>query len=318
MMFVCYGLSNFSAVFPRTDLPVHIAMGVFDGAHCGHQAIFAAAAAGARRENGIAAALTFNPHPQVFFGGAGTLKLIYPLEQRFALFEKNGLDGAVCEPFTQEFADIPAQFFFPFLKKCIPGLSAVYCGENFCFGSKRGGNVNNLEALARAAGIASTAVKSVLRGNAPVSSTRIRGEILRGNIREANLLLGENYFMTGTVVDGNKLGRTIGFPTLNTPWPAELRPPFGAYAVRAKDMTTGRVFPGIANFGIRPTVGDLNESSPLLETHLLVPAGTPVPTTGSVIRVELLDFLRRERRFASLNDLKQQLEQDKRLALEKF
>lgn len=313
-----FTLANFASAFPQKGAPVHLAMGVFDGAHLGHRAIFDAAIAGARQSGGVAIALTFDPHPQVFFEGAGTVKLIYPLAQRFQLFKDCGLDATICELFTRAFASVPAVEFLSFLKKHVPALSDVYCGENFCFGSQRGGNAKTLPIFAKSEGIKAHAIDAVKWKNKTISSTRIRTALAAGMLEDANAMLGTNYFMTGTVIGGNQLGRTIGFPTLNVEWRYETRVPFGAYAVRLVDLDTGTYFNGLANYGVRPTIGDLNDNAPLLETNLLVPAGTRVPTTGANIRVELIVFLRRERKFASLNDLKQQLEQDKALALTKL
>ncbi|MCR5184236.1 MAG: riboflavin biosynthesis protein RibF [Opitutales bacterium] len=311
-------LQNAARAFPDRERPVHLALGVFDGAHRGHRAIFQAAVAGARKANGVPAVLTFDPHPQVLFAGTGAVKLIYPLEQRFQIFEDCGFEKIVCEPFTREFAAIPAQDFLSYLKKKIPSLAAVYCGENFHFGSRRAGNTKDLPVLAMRSGIDSTAVPAVKWEGAPVSSTRIRAALESGQIEAANAMLSEDYFMTGTVIGGNRLGRTIGFPTLNVPWTPETRVPFGAYAVRLVDLETGTDFEGVANYGVRPTIGDLKTMAPLLESHLLVPAGTPVPGYGAKVRVSLISFLRPEQKFLSLEALKSQLEQDKTAALQKF
>lgn len=305
------------AEFFRTgnSRPVRLGIGNYDGFHCGHRAIFQKALEDARTDGGIVGALTFAPHPEVFFRGNGAVKLIFSRERKDELFASAGLDFAVHEPFSQSFADIAAEDFVRFLKEKFPTLSGIYVGDNFRFGAQRRGDVTILKKLGNAAGISVCVVPPVNYCGERISSTRIRAALAAGEIASANAMLAEPYSSSGIVISGNRLGRTIGFPTLNLAWSPELRPRLGVYCARVSVPATGQVFRGVANYGVRPTISNSATPDPLLETHLLdVPAGTAIPTYGDFIRVEWLDFLRPETKFQNIGELKNQLETDSRKA----
>lgn len=303
------GLDAFSATW-RNSVPVHLGIGIYDGVHSGHRAIFARAKQNAQADGGVCGALTFEPHPEVFFKGSGAIKLIYSRAQKNALFMENGLDFALYERFTHDFAMIDAETFVPFLKSKIPTLSTLYVGENFRFGAKRAGDVSLLSALGKRTGVAVEVVPAVLFAGTKISSTRIREALVAGAIADAGTMLARPYFSTGTVEHGRKLGRTIGFPTLNLRWKPELLPRFGVYAVRLKGRE--QVFDGIANYGVRPTVERELAPAPLLETHLLrIAAGAPIPSYGDAISVSWTHFIRSEEKFSSLDALVAQIERDK-------
>ena len=305
------------AAFSQTQnsRPVHLGIGNYDGFHRGHRAIFQKAQAAARANGGIVGALTFAPHPEVFFRGNGAVRLIFSRERKDALFAAAGLDFAVHEPFSPALADVAAEDFVRFLKEKFPSLSGLYVGDNFRFGARRRGDVALLEKLGGAAGISVCVVPPVSYLGERISSTRIRAALTDGEIASANAMLAEPYSSSGIVISGNRLGRTIGFPTLNLEWNPELRPRLGVYCARVSVPATGQVFHGVANYGVRPTITSGATPEPLLETHLLgVPAGTPIPTYGDFIRVEWLDFLRPETKFQSIGELKNQLEADARAA----
>lgn len=303
------------ADFPRApeSVPVFLCIGNFDGVHRGHRALFELAKATAKKRDGIWGALTFSPHPEVFFRGNAAAKSIYSQATKLELFEKIGLDFAVVQTFSAEIASVPAEDFPAILKKAIPNLSGVFVGENFRFGAGRKGDVALLRERAGLLGITVNALAPVLFESEKISSTRIRGLLATGNLDAANAMLAEPYFSAGTIIRGRQLGRTIGFPTLNLPWEPELRPRFGVYAVRLK--FNKQDFRGVANYGIRPTVERGTVLAPLLETFLSdVPAGAKIPKYGDCVSVEWLKFLREERRFASLDALREQLAEDCRHA----
>lgn len=303
----------------RDSRPVHLGIGNYDGFHRGHRAIFQKAQEAALADGGIVGALTFSPHPEVFFRGNGAVKLIFSRERKDALFAGAGLDFVVHEPFSKDIADITAEEFIGFLRKRIPALRGLYVGDNFRFGAQRRGDVALLEKLGNAAGISVCVVPPVNYQGERISSTRIRAAIAGGEIAEANEMLARPYESEGIVVQGNRLGRTIGFPTLNLAWDPELRPRFGVYLVRVRVPATGKAFHGVANYGVRPTITSAATPEPLLETHLLdVLAGTAIPTYGDFICVEWLEFLRPETKFQSIGELKAQLEADSRKAEELF
>lgn len=294
----------------KEDASVALCIGNFDGVHRGHRALFDLAGRIAGEQNGICGALTFSPHPEVFFRGNAAACLIYSQETKLNLFGALGLDFAVVQPFFAEFAEISAEEFVPALKRAIPSLSGVFVGENFRFGARCRGNVESLRESAAALGIDVYALAPVLFENEKISSTRIREALKQGKTREANAMLSAPYFSEGIIIPGRQLGRTIGFPTLNLPWEPELLPRFGVYAVSVE--FGGKTFPGIANYGVRPTVERSSSPAPLLETFLTeIPSGAEVPSYGDRIVVRWLDFLRPEARFESVDALREQLLADR-------
>jgi riboflavin kinase/FMN adenylyltransferase len=178
-------------------------------------------------------------------------------------------------------------------------------GENWRFGAKRRGDVALLLAQAREQQVPVLSASRIQYNGGPISSTRIRECLEAGNITEANSLLGYSYFAEGEVIPGRRLGRTIGFPTLNVAWQPELQPRHGVYAVRVSNERTDSPLPGVANYGLRPTVAEA--TMPLLEAHVL---GECPFHEGECISVEWLQFLRPECKFAGLEELRVQIARD--------
>ena len=182
----------------------------------------------------------------------------------------------------------------------------MYVGENWRFGAGRRGRRGCCSWPAPAgSGCRVFSAPPVNFNGEPVSSTRIRDLLEAGEIAAANALLGYTYFAHGTVAPGKRLGRTLGFPTLNLPWSPELRPRFGVYAVRVGGPEGGPGLPGVANYGLRPTVEQ--SSSPLLETHVL---GACPFGAGDAITVEWLQFVRPEEKFGSVGELRSRIARD--------
>ncbi|MDR2845496.1 MAG: riboflavin biosynthesis protein RibF [Puniceicoccales bacterium] len=312
------------AQLPPLTAPVHLAVGVFDGVHRGHQEVIGGAVRAAAADGGSAVVLTFSPHPSRLLRPENPVPQILDdagKDRRVAML---GPDCIVHEPFTPELAALDAVGFLSVLFRAIPGLSAIHVGRNFRFGHDRAGDVNWLQARADARGFRVFGAANIAAGGAPVSSTRIRKLIAEGGIADANALLGYPYAASGAVVSGRALGRTIGVPTLNLPWAPELLPRFGVYAVRARVVggdgtddngTDGDWFSGVANYGLRPTVEDVSSGAvrPQLETHLLAPAGAVGAAgfaAGVGLRVEWLHFLRPEKKFDGLDALRVQIAAD--------
>jgi riboflavin kinase / FMN adenylyltransferase len=285
--------------------PLHLAIGMFDGVHLGHQAVIEAAVRGARRDGGLAGVLTFWPHPSAVFNPAGRTRMLMNQEMKSRVLLRLGVDAIVWQTFSREFARIAAEEFLPYLQQRLPGLAGIYVGENWRFGTGRRGDVPLLLAEAARHQVPALSVPRVHRNGAPISSTRIRDDLEAGRLEEANLLLGYAYFAEGVVTPGRGLGRTLGFPTLNLPWQPELPPRYGVYAVRAGGDQTPRL-PGVANYGIRPTVTEAG--GPLLEVNLLGPSPF---TTGSRLTVEWLKFLRPEQKFGGVEELRAQIARDR-------
>ena len=289
--------------------PLHLAIGMFDGVHLGHRQVIAAAVQSARAEQGLCGVLTFWPHPSALFRPENPTRLILPAQTKAGLLLAQGVDVVITEAFTPELAAVSAAAFLPWLKERLPGLAAIYVGSNFRYGQRRRGDTATLEAAGRECGIRISSIPPVTLDAHVVSSTRIRSHLEAGEITAANALLGYPYFSSGVVTPGKQLGRTLGFPTLNVPWAPELRPRLGVYAVRLSGEKAPGTLPGVANYGLRPTVEQA--VAPRLEVHVLGPCPFGA---GDVVRVEWLAFLRPERKFADVAALRAQIAEDRRAA----
>ncbi len=301
------GLRQFAGVEPAAGLPaapIHLAIGMFDGVHLGHQAVIAAAVQSARRDGGLAAVLTFWPHPSAIFRPENPTRLIQPPEAKARVLEQLGVDVLITQPFEPGFAALAAVDFLPWLRRYLPRLAGIYVGENFRFGRGRAGDTALLVTVGREQGLAVFSAPRVNRDGQPISSTRIRAQLQAGDVTTANGLLGYNYFAIGTVRPGKRLGRTLGFPTLNLDWAPEAAPRFGVYAVQVTGGTSP--LPGVANYGLRPTVEQAVR--PRLETHLL---GACPFDAGDALTVEWLRFLRPEKAFANVDELRLQIARDR-------
>jgi len=303
------GIEN--ASLPRR--PLHLAIGMFDGVHLGHRAVIDAAVQSARRSGGLAVVLTFWPHPSSVMRPDKATKLIVSPEIKARLLAAAGVDAVISQRFTQEFAQIEAEFFLPHLKKFLPQLHTIYVGENWRFGRGRRGDLALLLAESRRHGLTVFSSSRVQENGEPISSTRIRACLEEGRIEDANTLLGYTYFAEGRIQPGKNLGQKIGFPTLNLAWEPELRPLYGVYAVRVTGLKSTRSHAGVANYGLRPTVEQ--SVQPRLEVHLFgdCPFGN-----GDEIKVEWMRFLRPEKKFGNIDALKAQIAEDSAAAKKFF
>ncbi len=292
--------------------PVHLAIGMFDGVHLGHQSVIESAVHSARRSDGLAGVLTFWPHPSRVLRPEQPVALMQDRAMKRRVLAKLGLDFIVEQEFTPDYAQTAAGEFVPWLKKYLPHLAAVYVGANWRFGRDRAGDVALLVAEARKTGLEVFSAQRLNHNGAPISSSRIRELLAAGEIAEANTLLGYSYFAEGAVQPGRRLGREIGFPTLNLAWEPELKPRYGVYAVSVVD-SAGNSGLGVANYGVRPTVEQAVR--PLLEVHVLDETALG---PGDAVTVHWLRFLREEKRFAGVEELRAQIAQDRRNALKFF
>jgi riboflavin kinase/FMN adenylyltransferase len=309
-MLCCDSLARFPALPP----PVHLAVGVFDGVHLGHRAVIGGAVDAARAAGGAAAVLTFSPHPSRILRPQHPVPRIFGDAEKDALLAGLGVRCVVREPFTREFAALDAPTFLDLLRRGARGLAGVHVGRDFRFGHARAGDAALLAAQAERFGLRVFTTPEVVAGGARVSSTRIRALLEAGDVASANILLGRAYAAAGAVTGGRALGRTLGAPTLNLPWEPEARPRFGVYAVRARAADAGAWFAAVANYGLRPTVEAGAEGvRPLLETHLLADAASVAAAgfgEGAPLRVEWLNFLRPEKKFAGIAALRAQIGAD--------
>lgn len=289
--------------------PLHLAIGMFDGVHLGHQSVIASALRSARRNDGLAGVLTFWPHPSSLLRPGSPTPLIMSVEMKRRVLARLGVDFIIEQRFTPEFARIGAREFVPCLKQYLPQLVAVYVGENWRFGRGREGDVALLVTEAARAGLAVLSAPRLNHHGAPISSTRVRELLTAGEIEQVNALLGYSYFAAGIVEAGRRLGQKLGFPTLNLSWEPELRPRYGVYAVTVQ-AEAGAAQRGVANYGVRPTVEQTGR--PLLETHVLEETRLG---PGDKVTVNWLRFLRPEKKFASVEELRAQIAKDRQDAL---
>jgi riboflavin kinase/FMN adenylyltransferase len=292
---------------------LHLAIGMFDSVHLGHQSVIEAAIHSARRNGGLAGVLTFWPHPSALFRPENPTRLIMPREIKRQMLAELGVDFVIEQNFTPDYAQTDAHAFVGFLKRALPHLAAIYVGENWRYGKGRAGDVAMLVEDAGKAGLSVFSAPRLKHNGAPISSSRIRELLTAGDMAGANALLGYDYFSSGTVQAGKQLGRTIGFPTLNLSSEPELRPRYGVYAVTVTNNATGQTSSGVANYGVRPTVE--KATAPLLEVHLL---GDIVATYGDAVTVNWLHFLRPEGKFSGVEELRAQIARDRETAVDFF
>jgi riboflavin kinase / FMN adenylyltransferase len=280
-----------------------VALGNFDGFHRGHQAVVGRAIERARAEGRPAIVATFDPHPVRFFKPDLPPFRLTTLDQRERLFGEAGGDAMLVFHFDAALAGTTAEDFVARLLVERFGAAGVVTGEDFTFGKGRGGNVEVLRRLGAEHGLSVDAVAPVEADGEPVSSSRIREALEAGDCETATRLLTRPFAIEGVVEHGDKRGRAIGYPTANMSLGKYQRPNFGIYAVRGR-LPDGRVLEGAANLGIRPSFEPPKE---LLEPHFFDFAGD---LYGQTIEVELISFLREERKFDSLDALTAEMAED--------
>lgn len=285
-----------------------ITIGTFDGVHLGHMQIIRQLVKEAEAVDGTPVLITFYPHPKQVV--ASTKKPIFILnsqEEKYSLLHEAGIGDIVVVPFTMEFANQPAlSYISDFLvKKFQP--HTIIIGYDHRFGKNREGDYHLLEEQARVFHYQVKEIPERILQNVTISSTKIREALLSGDIKTANDFLGYDYFFSGKVVEGNKLGRTIGYPTANLQVEHEekLIPGNGVYAVDVVITTESNRLKGMMNIGIRPTVGG---SARVIEVNIF---DFDKEIYGANVKVYLKRKLRDEIKFTGLDALKEQLAKDK-------
>ena len=290
----------------RAITPAAIALGNFDGVHRGHQAVIRPILEDTCLP-GVPTVVTFDPHPREFFSGERRL-LLTPQTEKAAFLATLGIKQWVLLRFDRQLAALSPEAFVAKILAAQLQATCVSVGKDFQFGKQRAGTAADLKRLGREFGIGTHIVDLAKDGGDRISSSRIRQALTEGDVATANALLGRDYALTGTVVAGQQLGRTLGFPTANLQVPAEkFLPRRGVYSVRA----SGPGLPeglGVMNLGCRPTV---DGQAPSLEVHLLDWSGD---LYGQELTVRLQQFLRPEQKFPSLAALKIQIAADCSLA----
>jgi riboflavin kinase/FMN adenylyltransferase len=289
--------------------PLCVAIGVFDGVHLGHQALIRRAIGEAERMQGSAVVLTFHPHPARVLRPDSAPHLLTSTPHKLRLIEELGCQFLLQIKFDAAFAAQPPEVFIEGLVRSASSLRMVCVGHNWAFGKGRAGNVALLAVLGEKFGFETLEIEPVEVDGELVSSTRIRKAIEAGDFETAHHFLGRDYTILGTVQPGAGRGRGIGFPTANLAAHNERFPPNGVYAVRV--FMDSRWFQGVANVGVRPTVA--NTLDRVLEVHIFDFSGDRY---GQDLEVKFERFLRPEKKFSSLEELRTQIARDAALARE--
>ena len=294
-------MEHITDVHIEQECPTAVTLGNFDGLHMGHRALVRLTKQFAQEEGLRSVVFTFSPHPMLVFRKKEDFALIMaPSEKKFTM-EQIGIDVYVEYPFDEDFAGMPAEDFA--MKVIFEKLKCrvLIVGENYHFGANRSGNYEMLQRLGQERGVKVIAVPSVLYENERVSSSRIRQCLIEKDLDDANAMLVEPYFILGDVSEGKKLGRTIGFPTVNIlAHPLKLFPPNGVYAT--KTLYQGTYYYGVTNIGINPTVnGDVK----IVETYLM---DFDKMIYGECVQTFFYKFLRSEKKFPSVEALREQIE----------
>jgi riboflavin kinase / FMN adenylyltransferase len=291
----------------ETDLPRGgiATIGNFDGVHLGHRRILEAVVARARETGRPSIAITFEPHPLSVLRPDRAPRRLQTLHQKEEAIEALGVENLLVIPFTRDFSLIePEEFVRSVLQERL-AVSELFLGSHFAFGRGKRGDLALLTRMGPDCGFVASGVEEVFFEGEPVSSTRIRTAIARGDIRRANAMLGRDYELDGLVAKGDKVGRKIGYPTINLEPENELHPADGVYVTQIHIRSFGRRFDCVTNIGRRPTVYE--DYATTIETYVL---DFSANVYGEKVRLFFFDRLREERKFPSVTDLSEQIGRD--------
>ncbi|ANU13534.1 Riboflavin kinase [Planococcus halocryophilus Or1] len=286
--------------------PLSLALGFFDGVHKGHQRVIGEAIKKAEQQGIKSAVMTFDPHPSLVLGGRKEeVFYITPMQQKMDILEDMNVDYCFIIRFTSEFAKLTPEEFIEFF---ITGLNAkhVTAGFDFSFGCKGKGDMGLMKQMSEGRyGV--TVADKLEEGDEKISSTRIRELLKQGETGKVCQLLGRPFRVLGTVVNGDKRGRTIGFPTANVePELGAVVPSRGVYAVKIR--VQGDVYNGVCNIGYKPTFNNPDVKKQVIEVHILE---FDKSIYGEMVEVEWHDRIRDEQKFSGIDELKQQIQRDK-------
>ena len=282
---------------------VCLAIGVFDGVHLGHQQIIRQTIADARQHDAIALVLTFDQHPNAIVAPERLPPLIYPLQKKLRAIESLGTDALFIIRFDKTFSQQTGEAFIRSLVRDLGKIQSICVGADFVFGLKRSGDVALLKKLGGELDFTVHGLAAVALDNQTVSSTRIREAIRAGDFDAAGQMLGRPYALCGKVIEGDKLGRQLGFPTANLDATSLVLPPGGVYEARTR--VNGRDYRAALNIGVRPTVTAGLQLR--VEAHLLDFDGD---LYGTELELEIGKKLRAEQKFASQDALREQIARD--------
>ncbi|MRI63950.1 bifunctional riboflavin kinase/FAD synthetase [Ornithobacterium rhinotracheale] len=280
-----------------------LTIGMFDGVHKGHQSIINQLNNKAEAVNGHSALLTLNPHPRHVLQSDSDFKLLSPIDEKIQLLEKYNLDYLIIQPFDFEFSRTSSlDFVRESLVKQL-NIHALIIGHDHQFGRNRAGDFHQLQELSSLYNFELSQLKAIKENENPISSTKVRNALAEGNIAYATQALGRSYSLEGKVIHGDKIGRTLGFPTVNLAInDKKLVPKNGVYGVNI--LVDGEKFQGLMNVGIRPTIEGKNQR---IEVFIFDFGDNLYEKT---LKVEILNRIRDEQKFDSLEDLKNQIAKD--------
>ncbi len=285
-----------------------LTVGNFDGVHLGHQSLLRAVIERGQALGQQTALYTFDPHPRKVLSPEGSPQQLMTWDQLARALQRAGIDVLIREPFTREFASLTPEAFLRDIIRARFQPTEIYVGRDFHFGKGRSGSGETLLRLGPELGMRIEIISQVKVGHADVSSTRIRDALALGDVAEASLCLGRPYAVSGTVVQGEMRGRTLGFPTLNLETENELIPAHGVYATTAQFIDAagqeGVRRPSVTNVGTRPT---FEPGRVLVETHLIDMEGD---FYGRHVEVSFHARIRKERKFPGPDALVEQIARD--------
>ncbi len=289
--------------------PLALSLGMFDGVHLGHKSIVDELIKVGSENNLETAVLTFWPHPRFVFNPNENLKLLNTLEEKQSLLEKCGIDTLFLKEFDEEFRNLTGEEFVRQILVDKLNIKYLIIGYDHSFGKNKSGNFELLQKLSGELGFEVERMEAINIHENNISSTKVRNALLAGNIKEANEMLGYYYSVSGTVVHGKKLGRTIGYPTANIETdPIKLLPKKGAYIVEV--FIKDEQYKGMLSIGTNPTV---NGEKLTVEVYILDFEGD---IYDEKITVAFRDFLHDEIKFEGLEKLIERLDEDKKLTEE--
>ncbi|MDX5326804.1 MAG: bifunctional riboflavin kinase/FAD synthetase, partial [Bacteroidota bacterium] len=278
--------------FPGSEFAV-ATTGTFDGVHIGHQRILKRLVEVAHQNNGESVLLTFHPHPRLVLHPDLELKLLTNLEEKAEFLESTGIDHLIIHPFTIEFSRTTSLDFVRNILVNKIGVKRLVIGYDHHFGRNREGSFEHLKEFGPVYGFEVEEIPAQDVDDVKVSSTKIRKALSEGDVKIANQYLGHPFVLTGTVVKGDQLGSKIGYPTANIELhdANKLIPEDGVYAVKVRRLRTGENLLGMCNIGRRPTVSGKEKT---IEVNLF---DFKDDLYGEKLRVDFVDFIRKERRF---------------------
>ncbi len=287
------------------NIPSAITIGTFDGVHIGHRKIIDRLIASSKERNLESTLLTFFPHPRMVLQKDTNIKLIHTIDERIQILEKTGLDNLVIHPFTKEFSRFTAQEYVKDLLVDQLNAKSIIIGYDHRFGRNRAADISTLHSFGETYNFAVEEIPQQDIENVAVSSTKIRKALSEGNIKVANNYLGDNFMLTGKVIKGKELGRTLNYPTANIyiKESYKLIPKQGVYVIKA--CIDNKTYFGMMNIGTNPTVE--NTDNQRIEAHFF---DTTFNLYDKCIQVEVLEYIREEQKFSSLDDLKTAMQHD--------